>query len=166
MNALEQIPLTMATTKAGLTAGTTSTYTTANTVQFSIKGKAYSKTAVTNGATPTTDATTGSAFTAIPAGSGSVFVFGFDSGGNIKVSQGSVESLDGSTTSGATAKFIRAPQFPIVPDTVCPFGYATVLVGSAAAAWTFGTSNLTGPPASTGINFVDIQTLPDRPQVA
>ena len=91
---------------------------------------------------------------------------GFDSGGNIKVAQGSTEALDNSTTSGATCKFIRAPQFPPIPDTMCPFAYVTVLVGSAAAAWTFGTSNLTGPPASTGINFVDIQTLPDRVQVA
>lgn len=166
MDALQQAPLTMATTKAGLTAGTTTTYTTANTVQFSIKGKAYSKTAVTNGATPTTDATLGTAFSAIAAGYGSVFVFGFDSSGAIKVSQGSVEALDGSTTSGATAKFIRSPQFPIVPDTVCPFGYCTVLVGSAGSAWTFGSSNLAGPPSNVGINFVDIQTLPDRPQVS
>lgn len=166
MDALQMIPLTMCTMKATLAAGTTSTYSTTGTTLFCIKGKAYSKAAVTNGATPTTDATTGSAFTAIPAGSGSVFVFGYDSGGNIKVSQGSVEVLDGSTTSGATAKFVRAPQFPAIPDTICPFGYATVLVGSAGAAWTFGTSNLTGPPASTGINFVDVMTLPDRPQVA
>ncbi len=166
MNPLQDAPVTMATTKAGLTAGTTTTYTTANTVQYSIRGKAYSKTAVTNGATPTTDATTGSAFAAIAAGYGSVFVFGFDKDGTIKVSQGSVEALDGSTTSGATAKFIRAPQFPAVPDTVCPFGYATVLVGSAGSAWTFGSSNLAGPPSNVGINFVDCQTLPDRPQVA
>lgn len=166
MDALQFVPVTMATTKAGLTAGTTTTYTTANTVLFSIKGKAYSKTAVTNGATPTTDATTGSAFSAIPAGSGSVFVFGFDSSGNIKVSQGSVEVLDGSTTSGATAKFIRAPQFPIVPDTVCPFGYMVTLVGSAGSAWTFGSSNLAGPPSNVLHTFVDVFTLPDRPQVA
>jgi hypothetical protein len=166
MDALQQVPVTMATTKAGISAGTTSTYSTANTVQFGIKGKSYSKTAVTNGATPTTDAATGLAFSAIAAGYGSVFVFGFDSGGNIKVCQGTTEALDNSTTSGATCKFVRAPQFPPIPDTMCPFAYATVLVGSAAAAWTFGTSNLTGPPASTGINFVDILTLPDRVQVA
>jgi hypothetical protein len=166
MDNLAAIAGTFATTKAGLTAGTTTTYTTANTVQFCIRGKSYSKTAVANGATPTTDATTGSAFSAIPAGSGSVFVFGFDKDGNIKVSQGSVETLDGSTTTGATAKFSRAPQFPVVPDTVCAFGYATVLVGSAASAWTFGASNLAGPPSSVGINFVDCLTLPDRPQVA
>lgn len=166
MDQLQQIPATQSTTKAGLTAGTTTTYTTANTVQYAIRGKAYLKTAVTNGATPTTDFTTGLAFTAIPPGSGSVFVFGFDAAGTIRVSQGTIESLDGSTTSGATAKFIRSPQFPIVPDNVCPFGYATVLVGSAGSAWTFGSSNLAGPPSNVGINFVDVQTLPDRPQVA
>ena len=62
--------------------------------------------------------------------------------------------------------FVRAPQFPAIPDTVCPFGYATVLVGSAGSAWTFGTSNLAGPPSNVGINFVDCLTLPERPQVA
>jgi len=166
MDALQMIPLTMTTMKAAAAAGTTTTYSTTGTTLFCIKGKAYSKAAATNAATPTTDATTGSAFSAIQPGFGSVFVLGYDSGGNLKVSQGTVESLDGSTTTGATAKFIRAPQFPAVPDSICPFGYATVLVGSAAAAWTFGTSNLTGPPASTGINFQDVMTLPDRPQVA
>jgi len=166
MDYLSSLSGTFATTKAGLTAGTTTTYTTANTVQFCVKGKAASKSAVTNGATPTTDGATGSAFSAIAAGYGSVFVFGFDVNGNIKVMQGSVEALDGSTTSGATAKFVRAPQFPAIPDTVCPFGYATVLVGSAGSAWTFGASNLAGPPSNVGINFVDCLTLPERPQVA
>ena len=54
MDNLAAIAGTFATTKAGLTAGTTTTYSTTATVQFCIRGKSYSKTAVANGATPTT----------------------------------------------------------------------------------------------------------------
>jgi hypothetical protein len=160
MEYLSQVPLTMATTKAGLTAGTTTTYTTANTVQYSIKGKAYSKTAVTNSATPTTDATTGAAYNGVTANNGCVFVFGFDSSGAIKVSQGGIQALD---TSGA---FIISPQFPALPDTICPFGYLVFKGGSTlSGTWTFGSSNLSGVTGAT-YTFVDIQTLPDRPQVS
>jgi hypothetical protein len=160
MDYLSQVPVTMATTKAGLTNGTTTTYTTANTVQYSIKGKAYSKTAVTNGATPTTDATTGAAFNAISANQGCAFVFGFDSSGAIKVSQGGIQALD---TSG---NFIISPQFPAIPDTICPFGYLVFKGGSTlSGTWTFGSSNLSGVTGAT-YTFVDIQTLPDRPQVS
>lgn len=150
------------TTKAGLTAGTTTTYTTANTVQYSIGGKSYSKTAVTNGATPTTDATSGAAFALRPvaANFGSVYVFGFDASGNVKVSQGDIKALD---VSGA---FIDAPQFPIAPDNVAPFGYLIVKAGSTASSWTFGTSNLAGPPTGVTLTFVDVLTLPARPQIA
>jgi len=170
MDALTQIPLTMAVNIAGLVAGTTSTITTANTVPYCIRGKGYSKAATANIVTPTTDAATGLAFTAIPAGTstaayGCVFVVGFDAAGAIKVCQGHIQATD-LAASGANTKFIIAPQFPPIPDTMCPFGYVIVKVGTSGAAWTFGTSNLTGPPANTSITYVDCFTLPDRPQVS
>lgn len=166
MDYLSQVPLTLATTIAGLAAGTTTTLTIANDVQFAIRGKGYKKSAASNAATPTTDATTGSSFSAIPAGSGCVFVIGLDSSGAIKVSQGSVNVMDGAT-GGSAAKFTtNSPQFPAVPDTVCPIGYLVTKVGTSGSAWTFGSSNLAGPPSNVLHTFVDCFTLPDRPQVA
>lgn len=165
MDQLTQIPLTLCTTKATAAAGTTSTLSTTGTTPYCIKGKAYSKGALTNQATPTTDSVTGAAFVAVQPGYGCIFVLGFDSSGNLKVSQGGAQALDGGTD-GATALFKIAPQFPPVPDTVCPFAYLVTKVGASGAAWTFGTSNLAGPPSNVLHTFVDVMTLPSRPQVA
>ncbi len=155
-----QVPITMAANKAGLAAGTTTTLTSANQVDYSIKGKAYRKAAATNEATPTTDANSGSTFTAVGVSKGSVFTICRDSSGNLKVVQGTIVDLD---SSGA---FIQAPQFGPVPDTLCPYGYIVVKVGSTGSAWTFGASNLAGPPTGVTFAFVDCFTLPDRPQVS
>lgn len=159
MDALSQIPLTMCTMKAAIAAGTTTTLSTTGTTLYCIKGKAYSKAALTNQATPTTDAATGSAFVAVGANYGCVFVVGFDSSGNLKVSQGPLQALD------VNGSFILAPQFGPVPDTVCPIGYIVIKVGSTGSNWTFGSSNLSGATGLT-YTFVDVMTLPDRPQVS
>lgn len=160
MNPLEQTPLTMATTKAGAAVGTTTTYVTANTTQYCIKGKAYSTAAKTNVATPVVDIADGLAFSAVPVSNGSVFTLCFDSGGTLRVTQGTIEALDASNA------FINLPQFGAVPDTVCPFAYLLVKVGSTGVAWTFGTSNLSGPPTGVVFTFVDVFTMPDRPQAS
>lgn len=165
MDNLSQIPLTMALGKAALAAGTTTTLTVGTTTAYAIKGKAYSKSSVSNTATPTTDAATGSAFTAVAVGYGCVFVICVDTAGAIKVVQGSQQVLNGATD-GASALFITAPQFPVVPDTLCPLGYLVTKVGTSGSAWTFGSSNLAGPPSNVLHTFVDVVTLPDRPQVA
>lgn len=165
MDQLAQIPLTLCTMKAAAAAGTTSTLSTTGTTLYCIKGKAYSKGALSNQATPTTDSVTGAAFVAVPASYGCIFVLGFDKDGNLKVSQGGLQALDGAAD-GANALFITAPQFPPVPDTVCPFAYLVTKVGASGSAWTFGTSNLTGPPSNVLHTFVDVMTLPSRPQVA
>ena len=165
MDALQQIPLTMCTMKATLAAGTTTTYSTTGTTLFCIKGKAYSKGAVTNGATPTTDATTGAAFVAQAIGTGSVYVYGFDKDGTIKVSQGTIVTLD------ADGGFVDLPKFPAIPDTVCPFAYELIRLAPATATtpavatWTFGTNN---QASVTGVTYArcDVMTLPDRPQAA
>jgi|SRR6185369_109897 len=165
MDQLLQVPLTLTTNKAGLTAGTTTTYSiTANPLLYAIRGKAFSKATVTNGATPTTDANSGLAFKAQAIGTGSVYVFGYDASGNVKVSQGSIENLD------PTGAFFAAPLLPDVVDTMCPFGYLLVRLAPATATtpavapWTFGTNNLSGVTGVT-YTFVDVMTLPDRPQV-
>jgi hypothetical protein len=160
MDNLANTPLSLTTTKAGLVAGTTTTYTTANITQYAIRGLAYSKAAVTNGATPTTDATTGAAFVPVSANSGSVYVFAFDAAGALKVSQGGVTPLD------VQGNFIRAPQFPSVPNTATAFGYLVLKGGSTLASpWTFGSSNLSGVTGAT-YTFTDVMTLPARPVVA
>lgn len=150
----------LCTTKAGLAAGTTTTLTTANTQLFSIGGKAYSKAGVSNEATPTTDAKTAAAFTAVGVSKGCVFVPCRDSSGNLKVVQGETVSLD------AGNNFTDAPEFPAIPDTLTPIGYIVVKVGSTGSAWTFGSSNLAGPPTGVTFSFVDCFQLPERPQLS
>lgn len=166
MDALSQIPMTFATTIAGLAAGTTTTITIANDVQFCIKGPGYKKSAASNAATPTTDATTGAAFVAVPASNGCAFVVGLDSTGAIKVSQGPLYALSGEASGANTTTLIGAMQLPIVPDTVCPIGYIVVEVGASGSSWTFGSSNLAGPPSNVNIAYTDVFTLPGRPIAA
>ncbi len=93
MDILQQNPLTMTTTKAGAAAGTTTTLTTANTVLYAIKGKAFTKAGASNAATPTTDATTGAAYVAVPVNYGCAYVLGYDAAGTLKVSQGGLQAL-------------------------------------------------------------------------
>ena len=76
-----------------------------------------------------------------------------------------------------TPKFINAPQFGALGakgsgfaasenNDFCPIGYIIVKLGpDAVATWTFGTNNLSSVTGVT-YTFVDIATLPDRPQVA
>lgn len=149
--------------KATLAAGTTSTYSTTGTTQYSIDGKSYSKAAVSNGATPTTDIVTGAAFVPVTASKGCKFVFGYDSTNTVRVCQGALVDLD-AATDGATALFIKGnPPFPQIPDDFAPFGYCETKVGASGSTWTFGSSNLTGPPSNVLHTFVDVSTLPTRP---
>ena len=172
-----QQPVTMNFTKATLAAGTTTTISTTGTTTYAIRGKFYSKTAITNGATPTTDWATGLVFKPIPIpntapnlalGYGSIYAVGLDSTGAIRVVQGTIEALD------VNGNFINAPQFggdgPAgsgkTDSDFCPIGYIVVQLGSTAVAtWTFGTNNLSGVTGVT-YTFVDVATLPDRPQVS
>lgn len=162
MDKLQAIPITMCVSKATLAAGTTTTLSNTGTILFCIRGKAYSKAAMTNAATPTTDWATGVAFLPVPANKGSVFTIGLDSSGNLKVVQGTIENLD------ANGAFINAPQFGPPPDNFCPIGYEVIKAGataSSAPGWTFGGSN---QAAVTGITYtlVDLMGMPDRPQIA
>lgn len=162
---LEQRGFTGTLMKAALAAGTTTTYSTTGTTHYSIDGKAYSKGAVTNGATPTTDVNTGAAFVAVAASKGSVFVFGYNSSNAIKVAQGSVENLT-PEADGANASFVVAPKFPSLPADFAPFGYCITKVGASGSSWTFGSSNLAGPPSNVLHTFVDVTTMPRRPQTS
>ena len=147
---------TLCTQEGGLAAGTTSTYTTATVVRGSIGGKFVTELAAqTDTATPTTQGD-GSAFTALAASQGSVYVFCLVAAGTIAVFQGSVEDLDGAD------EFKHAPQFPgIDTETYMPFGYVVIINDSTGSAWTFGASNWT----ATGVadTYTDVTTMPRRP---
>lgn len=153
--------LTGCLTKAGLAAGTTTTISTTATVNYGIRSKAYSKTAITNGATPTTDAATGLAFPGLTANSGVVVLVGLDASGNVKATQGGIQTLD------VAGNFIVSPQFGPVPDNFCPIGYIVLKGGATlSGTFTFGSSNLSGVTGMT-YTFVDVVLgLPDRPQVS
>lgn len=152
-------PQTTNNVRMGLVAGTTSTVTTTVTGHYSINSVLYTKTAITNGATPTTDAATGLAFVPITFPSkGCKFIWGLDAAGAQKVVQGPIQALD------AAGAYIVAPQFPNVPDTMCPCGIIDIKLGATAVAnWLFGTNNLSGVTGVT-YTFSDIQTFPGRPQ--
>jgi len=150
---------TMALGKAGLTAGTTTTYTTTAAIDIAIKGKFGTAFGTkSNQATPTTDLNTGAAFVAQAINKGCVYVFGCIADATVKAVQGPIYSLDADT-----GDFLdqTAPQFPPIPDTMCPFGYVVIKNDSTGSAWTFGSSNW----AATGITdtFTDVMVLPDRP---
>lgn len=161
MDALQSIPLTLALGKATLAAGTTTTLSSTGTLGYAIRGKAYSRAAMSNTATPTTDANSGLAFSPVVTNKGSIFVVGYNAAGSVLCAQGSIEALD------VSGNFIYSPQFPVLPDNFCPIGYLVIKAGSTASAagWVFGTNNNSGVTGIT-YTFVDVIGLPDRPQVS
>ncbi len=150
-------PQTRCNGKAALAVGTTTTLTSANAIDYEIKGKMYRKAAATNETTPTTDAVTGAAFTAVGVSKGCVFIACRDAAGALKVVQGQIVDLDASNAYGK-----MKPLYGPVPDTLCPYSLIDVKVGSTGSAWTFGASNFAGPPTGVVFTFTDIASLPDR----
>lgn len=160
MDMLTQIPLTLCLSKVALAAGTTSTISTTGTTTYAINGKAFTKSAITNGATPTTDAATGAAFAPLRANQGCVVLIGLDAAGNVKAVQGVIQALD------SAGLFVNAPEFGTVPDNFCPIGYIVLRAGATlVGTWTFGTNNLSAVTGMT-YTFVDLIGLPSRPQVS
>ena len=159
MNPLSMAPLTLAFGPAGLAVGTTTTTSTANAVNYAIKGKAYAKAIAANGTTPTTDSVTGAAFLPIGVNKAGVFVICLDTSGNLKAVQGEIVDY---TDAGVYSK---APALPGIPDTLCPIGLEFTKVISTGSAWTMGVSN---QATLTGIThtFVDLSTMPERPITA
>ena len=139
-------------------------------IVWTLKGKSYTLAAVTTEATPTTDGATGAAFVPVKGGGsvagaygyGSVFVLCRDSAKASKVVQGSIVPL------GSDGAFLPGvlPQFPELPDTLCPVGYVVCKAGNTAATagWIFGTSNFSGVTGIT-LTVQDVALgMPDRPQ--
>lgn len=157
--------MTMGTIKTGLVKGTTSTLTTTVTSAGMINGKYVSGvTALTNSAAPTTDAVTGAAFVAMGDNKATVLVVGQNAAGTVVMAQGSIEDTQVGVTTTA-GDFIRAPQFPTLPDDFMVWGYNLVRTAPSASAYTPGTSEW----AATGVTsseFVQCGVLPDRPQTS
>lgn len=157
--------LTQNNVNAGLTKGTGSSYTTTAATAGTINGKfVTSLAAQTNTATPTVDAVTGLAFPPLGINQATVLVIGQNAAGAILMAQGSIENT-APGVGGTAGAFVRAPQFPTLPDDAIPLGYLLVRTAPSASAWTAGTSSWT----ATGITASAVQnvtTLPDRPQVS
>ena len=143
-----------------LAAGTTTTVSSTGAIVYTINGKAYTASALSNTAHPATDANTGLAFVPVPTGYGSVFVYGLNAAKALQCVQGTIVALDGSFN------FVSAPQFPPMPNNFAPIGYLIIKAGSGSSAWTAGTSNQAG---ATGITYArqDVALgLPDRVQIS
>lgn len=144
MDFLSQSPETYLITRPVLAAGTTTTVSSTNAITGFVNGAPYNASALSNTATPTTDANTGVVFPSLTASTGTIVVLGINSAGALRAVQGSIAALD---TAGA---FITAPQPPTIPDGFLPFAKIVVKAGSTASAWTFGASNLS---SVTGLTF-------------
>lgn len=164
-NARQLHGLTMCTTSPALVKGTNKSYTTTVTAEGMINGKwVTGLTAQTNAAVPTTDALSGDAFRALSDNQATVIVVGQNAAGTIQMCQGSIENTQVGVTTTA-GDFIRAPQFPSLPDDFMVFGYALIRTAPSASAWTPGTDNW----AATGVTtteFVQCGVLPSRPQTS
>lgn len=164
-NNRRQVASTFNHVNAGLAAGTTTTTTTTASTVCSIGGKfATAYASASNAATPTTDVNTGAAFATVPVNYGSVFVYGVNAAGSLKVAKGTNAVLIGGVTTTPGSFVNDVPQFPILPDDFCPIGYVVVKIGPSGSAWTFGSSNWTATAVTT--SFVNCSTLPDRPQIS
>lgn len=129
---------------------------------YCIRGKAYTKSGTNaDQDTPTLDYNTGLVFRTITGtaldGEASVFVWGYTSGGVVKVVQGEIVKTD------VAGNVLTAPEFPSIPDDICPFAYSVVKMYGSAATCVFGTTNWS---AITSIVNVNIMSLPNRPQVS
>jgi len=146
--------------KAGLAAGTTTTSTIANQVDFMINGASFRKASASNAASPTVDITTGAAFRPLVANQCCIFLYSLDAGGAIRVSQGPSSVLS-DVTGG-----LSAVSFPPIPDSVAPIGYLYAQAGTTlVGTWTFGASNLSGVTGMT-YTFRDINEVPPQPITA
>ena len=151
-------------TSVAFVLGTTSTYTTTVTSECVIDG-VFGTTlgAQTNTASPTTDAATGAAFVPLTDNQATVLVWGITLGGAIALCQGSIEATQVGVTTTAGA-FLKAPQFPNLPDDFCPIAYNLVRTAPSASDFTPGTSSWT----ATGITCSvakNISVLPARPRI-
>lgn len=157
MDQLANRGLNFCTTSGLLTAtGAETVHDTTVTINYVLNGKIATKTAITDGTTPTTDYVTGNAIT-LTANKARTVVWGLISGGTVKVIAGPIVDWDGTA-------FVQPPNFPAIPDTFVPFAYQILKAGSTAGTITFGSSNWNATGFTNAI--VNVAVLPDRPQTS
>jgi hypothetical protein len=164
--------ITIALNKPALVTGTVASITTTVTSSHVCNGKFQTpQTALTNATTPVLDYNTGLAFRPITgvsgvSGQGTVVVFGYleggsDAIGSVKCMQGSVESLVVGSTD-----FQRPPQFPAIPNNICPFAYMILKQTSQESqAALFGTTDWAAGDYFTNA-IVHVAQLPVTPQTS
>lgn len=146
------------TTSGLLTAtGAETVYDTTVTIAFCVNGKALTKTAVTDGVTPTTDGVTGSAPAVLTANQARVAVWCLNASGTVKVVHGPNVDWDGTNAN-------PMPQFPAIPNDLTPFAYQVLKAGSTAGTITFGSSNWNATGFTNAI--VNVMVLPEHPQTS
>jgi hypothetical protein len=156
MQANDARGLTLCTAKAGLTAGTTSTFTTTAAVEGSIGGKFVTAYAAQTNTAPGTTDFNGDTFTTIGDDKGCVFIMSVTAAGALAIHQGPLKDLD---PSSGEFKDGHAPPFPAIDlGTYLPFGYI-VIKNNSGSDFDFGSTTW-----STYETMVDISTLPTRPQ--
>tara|TARA_R110000803_G_scaffold5230_6_gene17355 strand:+ start:8486 stop:8962 length:477 start_codon:yes stop_codon:yes gene_type:complete len=148
---------TVSLANTSVIAGTTSTYTTGAASVHVIDGKfGTALAAQTNTASPTTDATTGTAFVALADDEACTLVFGVNLAGAIQLSQGAKTNIEPGTTT-----LLITPPFPSLPNDFCPIGYA-IIKNDSGSAFTTGTTSWSAIDST----FVDVAMMPDRPQAS
>ena len=169
MNTFQNInAMTVNQTNAGLIAGAAVNYTTTVSTVCVIRGKfATPLTPQTNAALPALDGNSGVAFqvltnTAVNS-QGSVFVYGTNQAGVIKVVQGSIvpTELGAGAVSG---NWLNEPSWPATPDDFCPIAYQLVRTSPTQPTFQMGVTSM----AASGLTVltVNVHTLPDRPLIS
>lgn len=137
--------------------GAETVHDTTATINYSLGGVLLQKTAITDGATPTTDAVSGSAIT-LTANHARLVVWCLDSSGDVKCIAGDTVAWDGTA-------FQVAPHQPQIPDAYVPFATQLIKAGSTTVGtWTFGSSNWNATGVTNTIKNVSF--LPGRPRTA
>ncbi len=147
------------TTSGALTGtGAETVYDTTATINYCIDGRFYSKTAITDGATPTTDGNTSAAFDPVYPDQACVFVWGLNASGTVSLYQGPVVTVDGNTDA-----LLAAAQFPNIPANICPFAYTLYQTTGASSASGLrpGTDNWNA--AGLTATHRNLMTMPSKP---
>ena len=166
MNLRQIEGLTFNYPSVAMVAGTTSTITTTVTSGGVIGGKFVTAvTALTNSASPTLDVVTGLAFPALVANQNVALVIGWNAAGTLKMAQGPIAPTAPGVTTTAGAFLPNGPVFPAVfaVDDFVPAAYTVVRTSPTGNAFTAGTTAWAASGITT-LAFVNVCTLPDRPQ--
>lgn len=162
---------------SGLVAGSTTTLTLGAVGPYSILGKAYTQSAVSNVQPSIVDLTTGANLAGIAPGYGALILIGATSSESttLRMIQGAAIPLNANSAAYTAGDFIEVPQFPPMPNDFTIYGYVVVKVATDytdGSTYAFGTSNTTATGAANSAatahtnTFVAATSLPPRPQTS